>query len=147
MDQWRLHIEVMNQLVAGDITLTQATDYWQQTRLGAHRKVDHFRRVDSELQPSAADCASPEGVELRDEQRRRLDACRDATEAFSASLTAARVAIATWEHHIMDMDALRAGDITPAQATTMWLQSWKTGAHQLREYDKRAAVALHGHCT
>lgn len=147
LDQWRLHIDAMNQLVAGEITLEQATDYWQRTRLGAHRKVDRFHSQDEQLAQSSARCEKPDDRTLTADQRRWLSACRAATHAFAESLAAARVAIATWERHITDMDALRDGDITAQQATAMWLQSWRTGARQLHTYDRRAAVALRHECT
>lgn len=146
LDQWRLHIDAMNQLTSGEITLTQATDYWQRTRLGAHRRVNDFRQVDRKLQSSSVRCGPGTGARGAGEQRQRLHACRSATDALSAALAAARVSIATWEHHIMDMDALRDGEITAEEATTMWLQTWRVGAGELRTYDKRAAEALHRHC-
>jgi len=140
LDQWRLHIDAMNQLVSGEITLEQATQYWNDTREGAHSKAEAFRALDADLDDSAARCAGGKGAS------RPVDKCMTATSAFGESLAAARIAMASWEHHIHAMDLFRAGEITAQQATTMWMESWQTGADQLAAYDRRAAHALQQDC-
>lgn len=147
LDQWRLHIQAMNSLVAGDITLAQATAYWNDTRIGAHRNANAFRRLDSMLRGSSLRCSVPAEHAAPVGANSRLIGCRAATSAFAASMAAARVAVGTWVHHIHDMNALRAGRITPYQATTMWTESWHTGARQLKRYDRLAARALDRDCS
>lgn len=147
LDQWRLHIDAMNQLVAGDITLAQATKYWEDTRVGAHHNAREFRLLDAGLRASTLRCTVPDHlVGASPSTKQSLAGCETATNGFAKSMAAARVAVATWVHHIHDMNALRAGRITAAQATAMWTQSWHTGAHQLKHYDRRAARALHQDC-
>ena len=46
--------------------------------------------------------------------------------------------VETWLHHIHDMEALRAGRITPKRATAMWIKHWHIGARQLKTYDRMA---------
>ncbi len=147
LDQWRLHIDAMNQLVAGEITVAQATDYWNGTRVGAHRLADTFRSLDLDLQGSTERCpAAGDAGEAASGSYDPLHACASAARAFENSLEAARIGMTTWEHHIHDMDLFRAGDITPEEATTMWLQSWQAGASELATYDRRAASALKSEC-
>ena len=146
LDQWRLHIDAMNQLTAGEITLEQAAAFWKRSRLGALRQVDHFRSVDNALQASGRRCSGAPDAGLGAAPHKQLAACQAATEARAAALALARTAITTWEHHIMDMERLRAGEITPAQATAMWLQSWRAGARQLHDYDRRATTAQRHTC-
>ncbi|MBA2531910.1 MAG: hypothetical protein H0V23_07370 [Nocardioidaceae bacterium] len=144
LDQWRLHIDAMNQLVAGEITLEQATQYWNDTRRGAHARAEAFRALDADLGESTQRCANTEtGSESASGP---VDKCVTATNAFAKSLAAARIAMTSWEHHIRDMDLFRAGKITAQQATSMWLESWQTGADQLATYDRRAAHALEQDC-
>lgn len=140
LDQWRLHIDAMNQLVAGEITLEQATAYWNDTRVGAHRLADAFRRLDSQLADAAVRCGTDEDA------GETLDACQAAIDAFDESIAAARVAMTTWEHHITDMDLFRAGKLSAEKATEMWLDSWKVGARELSGYDRRASQARQHDC-
>lgn len=141
LDQWRLHIDAMNQLVSGEITLEQATQYWDDTREGAHSKAEAFRALDGDLDDSATECAGSTGA------GGPVDKCMTATNSFADSLAAARIAMTSWEHHIHAMDLFRAGEITAQQATNMWVESWQTGASQLATYDRRAAHALEQDCT
>ena len=138
LDQWRRHILAMNQLVAGQITLTQAQQYWNRTRLGAHRNVRTFKRLQRTLDtlhcPQAA-TASP-----------RLAPCHRAIQAYHDALEAAATTIDTWNMHIRDMDALRAGRITPQKATKMWIRSWHVGARQLRDYHRELTAAVPEKC-
>jgi hypothetical protein len=41
------------------------------------------------------------------------------------------------------MDMLRAGEMSPEQATRLWLRSWHQGDRELEAYS-RAARATHG---
>ena len=59
----------------------------------------------------------------------------------------ARSAVGTWEHHVHDMEMLRMGHLTPAQATAAWRKNWKTGENQIQAYDKAAAKAKKIHCS
>jgi hypothetical protein len=148
MDQWRLHIDAMNQLVAGKITLAQASAFWEQTRVGALGNVKQFRDEDSLYDVAALPCArAGEAAQTGDAQiDSRLASCVDAVRSSDRVLRVARVAVGTWEHHVHDMERLRDGLITPAQATEMWLASWRVGNRELARYDKAQAQALQSHC-
>ncbi len=133
LNQWREHIQAMNQLVAGLITLDRATQYWNQTRKGAMHKVAAFEHLQQQL--TASGCAQPATG------GHRLALCDRATTAYQRVLDAAGTTIATWQMHIDDMESLRNGQITPQRATRLWIHNWRVGADQLSHYDHVAARA------
>jgi hypothetical protein len=145
LDQWRVHIEAMNDLVAGRITLAQATVFWDQTRIGAHRKVRHFQWVDRSLGRARGSCVVP-GWDVSPRVKDAVTECLGATLKQAPRVSVARVAVNTWLHHIHDMEALRRGEITPEQAVNAWSRSWRRGAEQLRVYDARTAEAASYDC-
>jgi hypothetical protein len=140
MAQWQLHIDAMNQLVAGKITLAEASAYWSSTRKGAIHRVERFRRLDERLARSHHECT---GAGLADA---RLTACVQATRAAGRTLDAARTATRTWRHHIREMEMLRRGDITPTRALTMWVAMWHTGQDQVERYSHRTMKSLRERC-
>ena len=75
-----------------------------------------------------------------------IKSCSNAIAQRAAAIARARVAVGTWEHHVHDMEMLRMGHLTPAQATAAWRKNWKTGEKQLRAYDSAAAKAKRIHC-
>jgi len=135
MAQWQVHIGAMNQLVLGVISLQQATQFWNQTRVGAHAHLHAFRVAVAPLEQPSAQCpppprsAAPTGMVVR---------CEKAVAARADVLRASQVALGTWRMHVMHMEMLREGKLTPQQAETLWLQSWHEGQQQVTRY--RAAV-------
>ena len=141
LEQWQVHVDAMNQLVAGQITLAQAMDFWNRTRQGAAARVARFESADGTYADVAPRCA---GLAAGAATSRELTACRAGVRARDRAIEAGAVAVTTWKHHIMDMEMLRAGQITPQQATQMWLKNWHTGVRQLDAFSqvrKRAAHA------
>jgi hypothetical protein len=67
-----------------------------------------------------------------------LRSCAERVAQERTAFEDARIAMRTWKAHIRHMDMLRAGQMSPATATRMWLASWRRGVEQLRAY--RAAV-------
>jgi hypothetical protein len=131
LDQWAVHVGAMNKLVVGEITLQQATEFWERTRLGAQRAVEGFRDAMSTLRRRGLDCPSPE---LLGRGARALPGCARQVEAEVRVLRTAGTAIDTWEHHVHQMDMLRLGEITPEEATRMWLSMWQQGVRDLDAY-------------
>ena len=136
MGQWERHIRVMNRLVAGEITLAEASRFWNQTRVAAWQHYDAFATRDRGLRRSGAangcgrrhDRASPSTA---------LGACARAAAAEAATLDAARTTLDRWSHHIRAMDQLRAGTLDPAMAVQMWQSSWRQGVAEVRIYHER----------
>jgi hypothetical protein len=140
MAQWQLHIDAMNQLVAGKISLAEATAYWRSTRKGAIHRVHRFRKLDGLLVGSDHACTD---VGTKDS---RVTACVQATRAVSRSLDAARTATRTWRHHIREMEMLRRGDISPTRALTRWVAMWQSGQDQVERYSHRTTKSLRERC-
>jgi hypothetical protein len=148
--QFDKHIDAMNLLVAGKISLSVATTFWDQTRVKAVENAAAFRRADQELRGSGTSCAAPDASVANPAPYGQVVAimsCVRAVSAADTTLAKARKAVSTWEHHVHDMEMLRMGDITPAQATAAWQKNWKTGQKQLKAYEAAAAAASKITCT
>lgn len=133
--QWDVHVEAMNQLVVGEITLQQATRFWDRTRLGAQRNVDHFREAWKALERSGVDCPAPD---LLGPAPAEVRSCSRIVDAELGVARAARTSISTWDMHVQHMDMLRMGTLSPEKATEMWLDMWQRGMRDLGAY--RAAA-------
>jgi hypothetical protein len=133
--QWDLHVEAMNQLVVGEITLQQAARFWDRTRLGAMRNVERFRRAWASLERSGVDCPAPFLLGPAPEAVR---SCSRLVEAELEVAQKARTSIDTWERHVHHMDMLKLGTLSPEKATEMWLRMWKRGVRDLDVYRSAA---------
>lgn len=138
VDQWAVHVGAMNKLVVGEITLQQATAFWRSTRVGAQRRVKDFRDAVETLRQQGVDCPSPE---LLAPGARTLPGCVREVQADMSALRAAQVSIDTWDQHIQHMDMLLRGQMTPEEATRMWLASWQRGVRDLDAYKTAAREA------
>jgi hypothetical protein len=144
--QWQLHVDAMNQLVAGEITFTEATAFWDQTRIQAADKVTAFTEADSDYvagDPSCPTPVIPEGIAVDTDA---LAACEDGIEARDEALNAARVSIRTWHHHVIDMNLLRAGKLSPELALELWRRYWKQGVDELGAYREQLETAEQESC-
>lgn len=133
--QWDVHVEAMNQLVVGEITLQQATRFWDQTRLGAQRNVERFREAWTSLERTGVDCPGPT---LLGPAPAAVRSCSRLVEAELGVARAAKTSIDTWDRHVQHMDMLRLGSLSPEEATEMWLTMWRRGVRDLDAY--RAAA-------
>lgn len=141
MDQWEVHIGAMNKLMVGAITLQQATAFWNQTRLGAKRRLERFARADATTRRQGLDCPVPERLGRASKALRR---CAERVQADERTLALARDAARTWQRHVEDMDMLRMGHLTPAAASAAWLANWQRGARQVEAYRGAAHGAASG---
>jgi hypothetical protein len=139
IDQWEVHVGAMNQLVAGSITLQQATAFWNRTRVGARHRVESFEQARVRLQRHGLDCPSP-GM-LPSGSPAQLRSCSRKVAADMRVLQAASTAIQTWRHHVRAMNMLRMGTLSPRAATQMWLAVWHRGQHEIETYRAAARVA------
>lgn len=137
LDQWAVHIGAMNKLVVGELTLQQATAFWEQTRVGAQQRVEDFREAMGLLRRRGLDCPSPG---LLAPGARALPGCARQVEAEVRLLRAAGRSVDMWEHHVHQMDMLRLGQITPEEATQAWLTMWQQGARDLDAYQAAARL-------
>ena len=133
--QWDVHVDAMNKLVVGEISLQQATRFWNQTRLGAQRNVERFRKAWTSLERTGVDCPAPE---LLGPAPAAVRSCSRLADAELGVARAARTSIDTWDTHVHHMDMLRMGTLSPEKATEMWLTMWRRGVRDLDAY--RAAT-------
>ena len=141
LEQWQVHVGAMNQLVAGKITLTQAMDFWSRTRVGAAARVARFETAAGRYATVEPRCGGASAGTRPAGTSRALTACRVGVRARNRAIEAGSVAVTTWKHHIMDMEALRAGKITPQHALQMWLMNWHLGVRQLHTYSRISGTA------
>jgi hypothetical protein len=140
LQEWRLHIETMDELVAGKISIEDANVFWDESEHGALGRIERFKRLDADLRSSPTNCdiEDPTGP---------TGACADAAQAVERTIDVARTAVDTWKHHIREMARLRAGEITEDEAIQSWHRLWRTGQVQTVRYDHRAAKALAHDCS
>ena len=119
----------MNKLVVGEITLQQATRFWERTRVGAQRNVERFRTAWTDLEKDGVDCPAPD---LLGPAPAAVRSCARRVEAELGVLRVARTSIDTWDKHVHHMDMLRMGTLSPDDATRMWLSMWQRGVDEIR---------------
>ena len=129
----------MNKLVVGAITLKQATQFWNQTRVGASAKLKSFAAAREPFQQRSARCPTPSSSETAISPQRR--ACSRAVAARNQTLRLAVVSLGTWQEHVHHMEMLRRGEMTPQEATRLWLQTWQNGNDQVGAYRAAARAA------
>jgi Mrp family chromosome partitioning ATPase len=134
LQQWQVHVTTMNHLVAGKITLDQASAFWERTRKQAVHRVHRFHNAENAYQAGSHSCRTPDVASTADARLAALTACQRNIERRADVLRAARVAIDTWHHHVIDMNRLRAGALAPARAIRLWNKYWKQGVAELHHY-------------
>jgi hypothetical protein len=146
--QFQKHIDAMNLWVAGKISYSVATAFWDQTRVAATTNAAAFSKADKELVTGTAKCQVLSGsvAGWAPSQTSQVQNCVTGLTDGSRALSLARTAAATWAHHVEDMEMLRMGHITPAQARVMWQKNWKQGQQQLKAYDASFAKAAKSPC-
>ncbi len=138
LGQWEVHVGAMNKLVTGEITLDQATQFWNRTRVGAHAKLHAFATARGDYARRIFRCPSPH---QEAGAKTELDTCHHAVTARGRVLRLATLALVRWEEHVHHMDMLRSGEMTPEQATELWLQNWRAGDREIRAYQAAARTA------
>jgi hypothetical protein len=134
LTQWEIHVGAMNKLVTGAITLQQATEFWDETRLSARGLVARFDSAMVDYSRRTARCPLTRPGTLPAAEAR----CAKSAAARGKVLYEASVADRRWREHVHHMEMLRDGEMSPEEATRLWLQNWRKGAQELRAY--RAAV-------
>ncbi|MFC8501684.1 hypothetical protein ACFUC1_04950 [Pedococcus sp. NPDC057267] len=149
LQQFDKHIDAMNLLVAGKISLAVATQFWDQTRVGAAQNAAEFRRTQESTGDTRSQCPGLDpavAASLPFGPVDQLNQCVTYVGRAATALTKADAAVTTWQHHIHDMEMLRMGEITPAQATAMWQRNWHVGEGQLTAFEAAQAQARAVHC-
>lgn len=137
LSQWEVHIGAMNRLVTGAITLEQAREFWEESRVSADGLLaGHASAVQAFGQRTARCPKAKPGTLTAAEAR-----CVRAVSARGKALYEASVAHATWRRHVGHMEMLRSGEMSPEEATQAWLMNWRQGAQELRAYRAAARAA------
>lgn len=144
--QWQIHVQAMNALVAGRISLAQASRFWARTRIGAKHRADVFERVYGPLRRDPPACTLPGTTPATGATAATLAACAQGVRVRNQTLAAAQTAIDTWRGHIHAMEMLRTGQVSPSAATRMWIKMWHRGQRQLDDYHSQASEAAAQHC-
>ena len=132
VEQWRIHIDAMNDLVAGRITLDEARAFWEATRVQGKHSLAAWMRTDASYRAARTECPPPgTGSGPND----ALQACRVVQQGGDAVLAAARKTLPDWDRHIRHMDALRNGNLSPTRALHLWHGMYQSGRDGLRLYD------------
>jgi hypothetical protein len=141
--QWKVHVGAMNQLVAGQITLAQAQAFWDSTRVAAAKRVARFQKSLRAFRKDVEGCPGTRTAPATGDPAptAQLKACVAGVRARRAVLASAATAVTTWDRHVVDMEMLRMGHMTPDQAAAMWLKNWRLGQAQLDDYHHARAEA------
>ena len=145
LGQWDRHLDVMNDLRAGKITVARAKDLWTQTTVKASENVAAFRAADAALAASKDTCAvdaSATGAEAD-----AVRSCAASMKTVDTVLAQARTAIAPWEKHLKDQSHYRAGGMTPAAAESLWRALWRKGLETMPAYQAVAPKGQSATCT
>ena len=143
MAQWQVHIAAMNKLVLGVITLKQANQFWNQTRVGAHTRLREFDTAQARLNRETIRCPHRP---LTRPAHNRLTRCEQAVSANFRALRLARKALMTWRMHVHHMEMLRTGMMSPSRATQLWLMNWHQGQDEVARYRGAVRAARAHHC-
>lgn len=139
LSQWDRHLDIMNDLQAGKLTLAQAKAAWPATTEKAAENIVAFRTADKALAASKDSCsvdASATGAEAD-----AVRGCAASMKTVDGVLARARTAIAPWETHLKDQSHFKAGGMTPVAAEAAWRVLWQKGLATLPAYQ---AVAPQG---
>ncbi len=146
IDQWQVHVSAMNQLVAGKITLDQANAFWNKTRKHAAHNVRRFQRADKAYADGDHSCPMVVTAANNEGSLTALSDCRREIAQREDVLKAARAAIATWHDHVMDMNMMRNGSMSPTRALQLWNKYWKLGVSELKDYRSQLRQAGKPNC-
>jgi hypothetical protein len=131
MVHWRRHITAMTDLVAGRMTLAQATEFWDATRVAGKRTVTTWQRADGEFRRGSRSC-----LESSSAGSGPGASCQVRTSAAAVLLATERASLRDWRRHIRQMESLRAGRITPEHALHLWDAMYQRGLSGLRQVDE-----------
>ena len=138
LKEWEIHVDAMNQLVAGKITLAQATAFWERTRIGAARLLKQYDAAVQDYDQRQAHCPRPRHADTTTED---TSACIRAVAARADALREGRISLTRWRHHVHHMEMLRAGTLSPEKATRLWLRDWRAGVAEIKDYHTASGKA------
>lgn len=146
LSQWRSHLDIMNRLQAGKITLATAKQEWAPTTVGAQANNAAFRAADKAYTDAKVSCVAPD-ASVTGAQADALRTCAASSAKLDAVLKQARIAIAPWETHLKDQSHFKAGQVTSATAEARWRVLWKKGVDTIGGWIAAQAATGGATCT
>ena len=143
--EWDAHLDIMNDLQAGKISLAKAKKDWGPTTAKAPQHIADFHAADRTYRSAEQRCALPENVPTGD-QAKALATCAAGMKVVDGILAKARTAVEPWETHLKDQSHFKAGGITAARAEALWRSLWQQGLKRNPPYFRAVAAGAKATC-
>jgi hypothetical protein len=145
LDEWDAHLDIMNALQDGKITLAKAKKDWGPTTAKAPQHIAAFHTADRAFTTAEQRCEPPDPTSTSD-QASALNACAANMKVVDGILGKARTAIEPWETHLKDQSHFTAGGITAIRAEALWRSLWQQGLKRNPPYFSAAAAGSKATC-
>lgn len=143
--EWDKHLDIMNALQAGKISLARAKKDWAPTTAQAPQHIAAFHAADRAYRSAKQGCTPPTGVPAS-EQTKALSTCATGMRVVNGILGKARAAIEPWETHLKDQSHFKGGDISAARAEALWRSLWQQGLKRNPPYFKAVSAGAKATC-
>lgn len=143
--EWRNHVDIMNRLQSGRISLAKAKAEWPATTAQASPHVKAFRAVDQAYTSAGVPCAAPAEA-VTGPMADSLRTCSQSIQQRNGVLAQARTVITVWETHLSDQSHFEAGGMTAVVAEQKWRALWRKGVDTLPGYMRAATDAAGARC-
>ena len=143
--EWDAHLDIMNNLQAGQTTLEQAKKDWGPTTANAPQHIAAFHAADQAFTSSKLRCVKPAAA--TGSAAAALATCAANMQVIDGVLAKARTAIGPWETHLKDQSHFKAGGITAANAEALWRSLWQKGLQLNPPYFAAAQTGAKATCS
>ncbi|GAA6525542.1 hypothetical protein [Intrasporangium sp. DVR] len=143
--EWDAHLDIMNALQAGKISLAKAKKDWGPTTADAPQHIAAFHAADRAYRSAERRCDVPPGA-TPSQQTKDLATCAASMKVVDGILGRARAAIEPWETHLKDQSHFKAGGITATRAEALWRSLWQQGLKRNPPYFTAAAAGAKAAC-
>lgn len=146
LNEWKRHLDIMNNLQAGKISLAKAKKDWGPTTANASPHIVEFHNADKAYIAAAQRCTPPTDPASSNPDAEALSTCAASMKVVDGILAKARAAIEPWETHLKDQSHFKAGGITAARAESLWRQLWQQGLRRNAPYFQAVAAGAKAGC-
>jgi hypothetical protein len=137
VDDWHTHVQARTDMLDGTMSVTEMDAMWKRTRLSGPADQRRFSTAMDAYDPSPA-CTKLKSVPAAD----KADAadCAARYQSAEKAMDAAKAAMADWQSHLDNMAAYAAGEMSPAEAQSKWVEAWRTAPPNIEAYQKARAA-------
>ncbi len=147
LGEWKAHIDIMNNLQAGRVTLAEAKKGWGPTTAQASPHIAAFHAADQAYQSATTQrCTPPTDPASPNPDAKSLATCAASMKVVDGILAKARTAIAPWETHLKDQSHFKSGGMTAAKAEALWRSLWQQGLRLNPPYFDAVAAGKNATC-